>query len=485
MFIGRKAELEFLESKYKSNGGQLIVLYGRRRVGKTETLREFCKDKPHVFYSCRECTDHQQLESFSERVLREDIPAAKYLKSFSDWETALSSIIEFNSTQKKLLIIDEFPYMCKANKCIPSILQNLWDEKLKDENVMIILCGSSMSFIEKDLLAEKNPLYGRATGIYKMKEMSFGDAVKFFPHYTAIDKIIAYSILGGIPHYLKQFDSNLTVEENIKRNILTKGCVLYSEVEFLLRQELRETTVYNTIIEAIALGNTKLNDIYTKTQIEKVKLSVYLKNLIELEVIEREFSVSDSVKEQANSIKGLYKLTDNFFRFWYSFVFPNYSELESGDVDGVYKYIVAPELNEYTSFIFEDVCRQYISVLNRMEKLPFRYYKMGRWWGKITTEDSQGKKKSVETEIDIIAVDRHSANYLLGECKFKDTPFEKSEYITFDEKIKAFEKHAKCWKYLFSKSGFTPAVKEIADINDNIECIDIDELVGTLEIRES
>jgi len=125
MFIGRKAELEFLENKYTSNCGQLIVLYGRRRVGKTETLREFCKDKPHVFYSCRECTDHQQLESFSERVLREDIPAAKYLKSFSDWETALSSIIEFNSTQKKLLIIDEFPYMRKANKSIPSILQNL------------------------------------------------------------------------------------------------------------------------------------------------------------------------------------------------------------------------------------------------------------------------------------------------------------------------------------------------------------------------
>ena len=481
MFIGRKAELEFLESKYSSKDGQLIVLYGRRRIGKTETLREFCKDKSHVFYSCRECADHQQLESFSERVLREDIPAAKYLKSFSDWETALSSITEFNTTQKKLLVIDEFPYMCKANKSIPSILQNLWDEKLKDENVMIILCGSSMSFIEKDLLAEKNPLYGRATGIYKMKEMSFGDAAKFFPNYLAIDKIIAYSVLGGIPHYLKQFDINLTVEENIKRNILTKGCVLYSEVEFLLRQELRETTVYNTIIEAIALGNTKLNDIYTKTQIEKVKLSVYLKNLIELEVIEREFSVSDSVKEQANSTKGLYKLTDNFFRFWYSFVFPNYSELESGDVDGVYRYIVVPALNEYASFIFEDVCRQYISLLNRIEKLPFRYYKMGRWWGKITTGDSQGKKKSVETEIDIMAVDRHSANYLLCECKFKDTPFEKSEYITFDEKSKAFEKHAKCWKYLFSRLGFTSAVIEIAAMDSDVVCVNIDELVYTLE----
>ena len=189
--------------------------------------------------------------------------------------------------------------MCKNNESIPSILQNLWDEQLKDENVMIILCGSAMSFIEKELLAEKNPLYGRATGIYKMEAMGFYDAVQFFPNYTDKEKIIAYSVLGGIPHYLAQFDPAIPLDDNIKKNILTKGCILYSEVEFILRQELRETPLYNTIIESVALGNTKLNDISTKSLIDDTsKTSVYLKNLIELQIVEREFSVDDGTKER-------------------------------------------------------------------------------------------------------------------------------------------------------------------------------------------
>ena len=362
MFIGRKQELQFLEKQYSGTGGKLVVLYGRRRVGKTETLHEFCKGKPHVFYSCREISDKLQLRSFSEKMLREKIPAADYIREFSDWESALKSVLQLPyGDQKKLLIIDEFPYMCKGNDSIPSILQTLWDECLKDENVMLVLCGSAMSFIEKELLSEKNPLYGRATGIYKMDAMGFYDAAQFFPTYSHRDQIMAYAVLGGIPHYLRQFDPALSLEENIKQNILTKGCVLYSEVEFLLRQELRETTLYNSIIEAVALGCTKLNDISVKSLVDDTsKTSVYLKNLMELEIIKREFSVDDGIKERANTNRGLYRLTDNFFRFWYAFVFTNISELESGDVDGVFNYSVKPVLHEFASLVFEDVCREYV-----------------------------------------------------------------------------------------------------------------------------
>ena len=293
MFIGRKQELQFLEKQYSGTGGKLVVLYGRRRVGKTETLHEFCKGKPHVFYSCREISDKLQLRSFSEKMLREKIPAADYIREFADWESALKSVLQLPyGDQKKLLIIDEFPYMCKGNESIPSILQTLWDECLKDENVMLVLCGSAMSFIEKELLSEKNPLYGRATGIYKMDAMGFYDAAQFFPTYSHRDQIMAYAVLGGIPHYLRQFDPAISLEDNIKQNILTKGCVLYSEVEFLLRQELRETTLYNSIIEAVALGCTKLNDISVKSLVDDTsKTSVYLKNLIELEIIKRDSTV--------------------------------------------------------------------------------------------------------------------------------------------------------------------------------------------------
>ena len=159
MFIGREAELQFLENKYEEQKGQLIVLYGRRRVGKTETLREFCKGKPHVFFSCTQSTDRVQLAKFSKQLLREDIPANQYITEFTDWEKAFSAILDLPyGEKKKLIVIDEFPYMCKGNKSIPSLLQNLWDTIFKDRNVMIILCGSAMSFIEKELLAEKNPL---------------------------------------------------------------------------------------------------------------------------------------------------------------------------------------------------------------------------------------------------------------------------------------------------------------------------------------
>lgn len=479
MFIGRKQELQFLEDKYNSKGGQLIVLYGRRRVGKTETLREFCKGKKHIFYSCREVSDRLQLRSFSEKLLKENIPAASYIKEFADWETALKSVLDLPyGDEKKLLIIDEFPYMCRGNESIPSVLQNLWDELFKDENVMIVLCGSAMSFIEKELLAEKNPLYGRATGIYKMEAMSFYDAVQFFPNYSDRDKIIAYSILGGIPHYLRQFDADLPLEENIKRNILTKGCVLYSEVEFLLRQELRETPLYNSIIEAVALGNTKLNDISVKSLVDDTsKTSVYLKNLIELEIVKREFSVDDGTKERANTNRGLYRLTDNFFRFWYAFVFTNYSELESGDADGVFEYAIKPNLHEFASFAFEDVCREYVRKMQRTGKLPFRYQRMGRWWGR-TTVRRKDKTEVQETEIDLLAVSQKVDQYLVGECKFKGRPFSFAEYLDTSAKLSQQKEKAEFFYYLFSESGFDDNLIVEAEKDEHLMLVGLEDVVS-------
>lgn len=481
MFIGREAELRFLNDKYEADQGQLIVLYGRRRVGKTETLREFCKDKPHVFFSCTQTTDRVQLQKFSKQLLKENIPARNYITEFEDWERAFRAILELPyGESKKLIVIDEFPYMCKGNKSIPSILQNLWDVELRDANVMIILCGSAMSFIEKELLAEKNPLYGRATGIYKMKEMGFYDAIKFFPEYSDRDKIIAYAVLGGIPHYLKQWNPRWSVSENIKRNILTKGCILYSEVDFLLHQELRETPIYNSIIEAVALGNTTLNNISQKSLVEDTsKTSVYLKNLVELGIVEREFSVDTKTKEQANSSRGTYRLTDNFFRFWYAFGFSNYSQLEDGDVDGVYEYLVAPMLHEFASFAFEDVCREFVKELQKKNLLPFRYSKMGRWIGNTTVRDTSAETgmRVANTEIDLLAIDRNAKEYLVGECKFKKEPFSYTEYLNTLTKLTPLKAKANFHYALFSESGFD--AKIIADAQaSGVLLYSLEQIVG-------
>ena len=464
MFIGRESELAFLNEKYTENKAQLIVLYGRRRVGKTETLREFCKGKKHVFFSCTQSPDKQQLRNFSERVLNENIPAREYISEFADWEKAFRSVNDLPyGDKKKLLVIDEFPYMCRGNESIPSVLQKLWDTELKNSNVMIILCGSSMSFIEKNILAEKNPLYGRATGIYKMNEMPFYDAVRFFPDYSPRDKVIAYSVLGGIPHYLKQWDPTKTVGDNIKKNILSKGCVLYSEVEFLLHQELRETSVYNSVIEAVAQGNTKLNEISQKSFVDdNSKVSVYLKNLIELGIIKREVSVDAKSKALVSNSKGIYRLSDNFFRFWYAFCFSNYSRLEDGDTEGVYKYDIEPNLHEYASFTFEDVCLEFLKRKQLRDELPFRYSSIGRWMGKTTVRDEtrSGGLKSVESEIDILGISRDAQNYLACECKFKNSLFSYSEYLDLTAKMSKVRDEARVYYVLFSESGFDEKIKK-------------------------
>jgi len=473
IFIGRESELRFLNDAYESDKAEFVVLYGRRRVGKTELLNEFCKDKDAIFYTCREYTDTVQLKSFTEKVKTYNIPALDFVDSFSSWEHAFSSVMMLPTDKKKLLIIDEFPYACKANVSIPSILQVLWDEKLRRENVMIILCGSAMSFIERDLLSEKNPLYGRTTGIYKLKPLPFCDAQKFFPHYSTEDKIIAYAILGGIPHYLKQFNKNLSIEDNVKKNILRRGCTLYNEVEFLIKQELREPAVYNTIIEAIALGNNSFNDILTKTQIEKSKLSVYLKNLIELYIVEKEFPALSKDKAKSNASGGSYVLTDNFFRFWYSFAFRNLTDLENDDADGVWENDIQDLLHHFASKAFEQLSIEYMYAQNKAKTLPFRISSASRYWGK-TNQIIDGKTRAVNLEIDILAPDNTKKKVIYGECKFTNEPFDMNEFKNLKSKVFIGDS---VYYYLFSLSGFTDAVENEAKGSSNIKLISAHDLI--------
>lgn len=475
MFIGRKSELKFLNDKYNSNKAELVVLYGRRRVGKTETLSEFFKGKPGIFFSCRQCANAVQLSSFSEALFTLDIPAKKYISSFKDWNDAFSALDEINSDKKNVIIIDEFPYMCKQDESIPSVLQNLWDHKLCHSNIMLVLCGSSMSFIEDELLASQNPLYGRATGIYKMAPMPFSDVQEFCRDYSTEDKILLYSILGGIPHYLKQFDYSVSLEENIKNEILTKGTVLYNEVEFLLHQELRETSIYNTVIEAIALGNTEFNQIYLKTQIDKTKLSVYLRNLIKLGIVEREFSSLSKEKERANKNNGEYHLTDSFFRFWYAFAYNNYSELEEGAIDRIWRKYIFKNLHNFASKAFENICIDYLKKLNRTDSLPLDASSIGRWWGKITSIDEQGRKITTSEEIDIVATDDGKNCYILGECKFTNQPFDLGQFNALKSKYNFGDK---VYYYLFSLNGFTETLCNEAGKLDNVYLITADDIIN-------
>ncbi len=443
-FIGRRKELEFLEEKYSSKKGELVFVYGRRRIGKTEVLNEFSRNKHAVFYTCTQVDDRQQLKSFSSTVYRE-FQFSKYNSVFENWEKAFSSVLDIppNDNGKRMLIIDEFPYSVMSNPAIGSILQKVWDQTLRRENVLIILCGSSMSFIEKEILGEKNPLYGRATGIYKMEEMTFFDAVEFLDGFNEREKMTIYSICGGVPYYLEMFSSSRSLKDNIVSNTLRKGAVLYSETEFLLHQELREPGRYNAIISSVAMGRTKFSEIVDETQIEKSKLSVYMKNLVELGIVERELPVAARMGGRTNPQRGIYKIKNAFFRYWYRFAFPNMTLLEFGDSETVYDKLISPELDVFTSLSFEAVCIEYLIRMNARHKLPFIFTDIGRWWNK-------------EAEVDALAVDR-SGNMISGECKYRKRKADKSDLKKHIEKDKYLDfdrEKGRIYHFYFSFSGF-------------------------------
>lgn len=473
MFIGRTQELQFLNEHYLSSKAEFIALYGRRRVGKTELLTEFCKDKPNLFFACTETTDKQQFLKFSECVLSYG-NSRSLIKAFADWEDIFSRLPDLAGNSRLVVVIDEFPYMCKGNTSIPSILQSLWDHKLKHSNLMIVISGSSLSFMEDEILSSKNPLYGRMTGNYKLEPMPFGDAIKFFPHYSTEEKIIAYSILGGIPHYLIQFDQNISLRENVVKNILSKGSVLFNEVEYILHQEFREPAVYNTIAEAIAYGSSRFNEISERSQLESSKLYPYLKAMIEIGLITHEFSITETSKNMTKRTQGEYKLTDSFFAFWYSFCYPYLSELVQGEAQTVYEEIIQPNLHRISAAPFENICIYYLRHLRKIGQVPFRFLKIGRFWGKVTHKAEGKKPYTTSEEIDIYATDSTQTKYILGECKFTNEPFDMNQLKKLQAKLSL---QGEVWYYLFSLSGFTDSVKEYAANNTNTVLITAEDIL--------
>ena len=460
-FIGREYELNTLEKLYKEDKFQFVVMYGRRRVGKTRLLTEFARDKKSIFFVAEEYNNKAALEKFSRTIL-EHFQMDKWMDSFDSWEKAFLFLSEKAKEEKVILIIDEFPYIVMANNSIPSLMQNLIDHNLKDSKLFMVVCGSSMSFMEKEVLSYKSPLYGRRTSQMKIEPFNFFDSMKFFPEYTLEDKFKGYSITGGIPQYLLRFKEECSIEENVKNNILDKSSYLYEEPLNLLKQELRQPALYNSIIEAIATGSSKLNEIATKVGEDTSKCSNYIKSLIELQIIEKEIPVG----ENDNTRKTIYSIKDNFFRFWYRFVFNNMELIEQEMIDYVYENKIEPELNNFLGFSFEQICIDYLKLRNKEMKLPFVFEKIGKWWG-----NNPYLKR--EEEIDILAVSKDWA--LIGECKWRNqllgmktvnSLIEKSQILKYENKYYIF----------FSKTGFTKDVVNLSINNENIILVDFSDM---------
>jgi uncharacterized protein len=461
MFINREKELALLENLYTSDTFEYLVLFGRRRVGKTSLLKEFSKNHSAVFYSAQAKNDTLNLSDFSQ-ALQKHFSGTSF-GTFSDWKGALSYLTSQLSDTKTILIIDEFPYLAEANQSIKSILQHAIDHDWKEKKLLLILCGSSVSFMEHEVMGAKSPLYGRSTSNLELTGFDYLESSSFFPHYTHEEKLLSYGILGGIPCYLAAFNDRVSIEQNISHNILRMSSFLKDEPQNLLKMELREPAVYNSIFEAIATGSSRLNDIAQKIHEEQTKCSKYIKTLKNMKLVDK--VTPSGLKD--SSKKTMYQISDNFFLFWYHFIFANKSYYELlGDDEAA--RTIHEDLSRYMGHVFEKICTQYLIRLARKKALPFVPHTLGRWWG-----SNPDTKK--EDDIDILAFDRSKQSAIFCECKYRNKPFGMDEYHDFFSATRIITKPSNRYYYLFSKSGFTEKVKARA-LHDNVELVGIHDL---------
>ena len=464
--IGREYELECLNKLYNSNKFEFLVLYGRRRSGKTTLLTEFAKKHNCLYFLSQEKNTTLNLSEFAK--LTKDYFDMDYIPQAEDWNQMINILterIEFkldkNPNEKVCIIIDEFPFIAKEYPTIKSILQHTIDHKWQHKNVMLVLCGSSVSFMVNEVLGYSSPLYGRRTANIELKPLNYLEASKFFPNFSNIDKITAYTILGGIPYYLQIFDDKLSLKENISKYIFDSSSVLREEPILLLKQEFREPTIYNSIIEAIATGSSKFNEISQKINEETSKCASYMKNLQEVRIVDKIIPYG----ENANSKKSIYTLSDPFFRFWYKYVFSNSSTLS---ILGPKSYTdtIFNSISSVLGSAFEDVCTQYLILQARSGKLPFIPNGMGKWWG------NNPKKKS-QDDVDIMGVKDNQG--LFCECKFRNEKFDLSEFNDLICASEIFQNITDKYYYIFVKSGYTQAVIDESK-KYNVKLLTIDDL---------
>ncbi|MBE0521827.1 MAG: ATP-binding protein, partial [Candidatus Methanoperedenaceae archaeon] len=452
-------ELDFLNKRYSSGSPEFIILYGRRRVGKTELIKQFIKDKPSVYFMADRQVERESLGQMQKRMgaylndsLFEKASLGSYFELFSEFIKKTSERVVF--------VIDEFQYLMESNAAIPSIFQKIWDEVLANTNIFLIICGSSISMMET-LMGYKNPLYGRRTGQWMVEMLEFKDAIKFLPNYRLEEQVVAYAILDGIPQYLKQFDDTKTLMENIQDKIIEKGNFLHIEPEFLLKEELREPRNYFLILKAISFGNTKSGEIVNYTQLDKTLVSKYLDTLSVLHIVEKNHPV-DTNKERTRDTR--YKFSDNFFSFWFRFVYPNRPDIERGETEEVMS-IIGKDLNSFIGRQFEKICKEALIEMNKQGQLPFRFKKIGGWWNK-------------NREIDIIAMNEETKEICLCECKWQSAKTSPEVLKQLKEKAKFvdwFNNKKTEYYVVISKSGFTKTAIDYAN-TENMLLLDMDDL---------
>lgn len=463
MFVGRERELNKLNNMYESSQFEFAVLYGRRRVGKTTLIREFMNEKQGVYYMAVEGTRKENLNGLSKALLfQKDLQ--KSTAEFQDYEALLDYIDTIAiSGQRVIIAIDEYPYLAASYPAISSMLQSHIDGCWKNSRIFLILCGSSMSFMEEQVLGYKSPLYGRRTAQFKIHPFTFFESRRMLMDFSAEDQAVLYGVTGGIPEYLSRINERYSLDENVIQLFFEESGRLFEEPVNLMKQELKEPMTYHSIISAIAGGASKLNEIATRTGLETSGCSNQISSLIALGIVRREVSVTEPV----TSRKTLYCLEDSMFLFWYRFVRPNISSISRGVGEQVYRTLVLPQLNDFMGHIFEEICKQYLYLPDIYSRLPFTIGDVGRWWG-------NNPRMKRQEEIDLMSVLDKQA--LFGECKWKNEKVGVNVLETLQERGELFAYQDKYY-YIFSKSGFGDELILSAKQLQNVTLVSFEQMV--------
>ena len=462
-FIDRTEELKTLENEYKRSETSFVIIYGRRRVGKTALISEFLSRHEccRLYYLATQEPEGQNRRAFRDQVA--EMTGNDLLKTAdADWLTIFKYLAEYPSDKRKIIVLDEFQYLSGTAPAFPSVMQKIWDTVLKNANVMLILCGSLVTLMKQQTMDYSSPLYGRRTAQICLKQIPFAYYRDFYAGKSEEELIMYYAVTGGVPKYIETFRDAKSVEEGMERDILNPQSYLYEEPYFLLQNELSEIGSYFSLIRAIAMGNRKLSDIAAYLGVKQTNLPKYLKTLTDLDLVEREVPVTENNPEKSK--KGLYRITDNYIAFWFRFVYPYRAFLERGETQYVMGQIRKTFLQNYVSFIYEDICREKMWEYAAKGLIGFRFDRLGRYWGPVCGE------------VDVLGLDIPGGNIVLGECKYTESEKGLSVLHDLKEKAAALEKTTgcRCRSYvIFSTAGFTRGLLEEAETNPEILLADI------------
>ena len=469
-FIGRKHELQILENMYSKKGFRMMVIYGRRRIGKTALLSRFSEDKSPMFYTGIESKERENLQEFANAVMARynpDMPNVKF-DSFSTAVAYLTACLKKAPPEEsQLVVIDEYPYVAESAPELSSILQREIDREWKNLNVMLVLCGSSITFMEDEVLGEKSPLFGRRTGQLDLQPLDYRTSAEFVPDYKPEEKAIVYGITGGIPKYLSEIDPKLTLSQNIITQFFNPSGYFYEEPKNLLRQEFRDVSLYYSILNAIGNGAVQMTEIADKTGFDTARVAQALAKLEAVRIVRKETPILNEKNKKLTQ----YFLYDGMFRFWFRFVPKGSTAIERYYGETYYHSAVEPVIHDYMGGIFEMICREYTfcrGMESKWETVPTR---TGKWRG----NDSQ---KKCPADIDVVAVNDAEKTAIIGECKFKNTPFGKEEYETLLDRARLISPYRVTRCLIFSLSGVTAWVGQ--QNNPMTEVISVEELYGSL-----